>query len=406
MTAPCHADGGGQVDEARDAKYAAAVASLPLMTPQRLSLLLHGRLAEDVWREVAEGHSGIGEALASMRSFASKDGQDGSSATQPRSQRADEVAARWATAARATDVEERWSSLGSRGVGVLRYGQAGYPKRLIEDHEPPEVLFVRGDIDVSRGAAAAVVGTRRATHYGCEVAAELGAGLARAGVCVVSGLAAGIDAAAHEGALAGLAASGPGPLGVVGGGIDVYYPTRNRRLTDRVARAGAVISEAPPGASPEPWRFPLRNRIIAALAQVVVIVESTRSGGAMHTVEAALSRGREVFAVPGSVRSPASEGTNGFLSAGAHVARDTGDVLVALEQKCVAEGLHAATDGRGLVRRTGSARRGAHPPWQASSARSATWLWRNRTRGVRGPRRAPSAHRRCLPAFWARTPAR
>jgi DNA processing protein len=189
-----------------------------------------------------------------------------------------------------------------------------------------------------------------------EVAAELGADLARAGVCVVSGLAAGVDAAAHEGVLASLAGEpGPGagapdgdgggtsvaapPVGVLAGGVDVDYPLRNRGLIARVRAAGAVVSEAPPGGRPETWRFPLRNRIIAGLAQVVVVVEAGLSGRAMQTVTAAERRGREVLAVPGPVRSPSSAGTNDLLARGFLPARDAHDVLAAVERACQAEGI-------------------------------------------------------------------
>src|SRR5688500_3225369 len=165
----------------------------------------------------------------------------------------------------------------------------------------------------------------------------LGRGLAAAGVAVVSGLAAGIDAAAHEGALAAHAAAvaaGPGraaaPIAVVGSGLDVVYPRRNRRLWGDVARTGVLLSEAPLGAAPEPWRFPLRNRIIAGLADVVVVVESHAHGGSMHTVQAAADRDVPVMAVPGSVRSPSSAGTNRLISDGVPPVLDVDDVLVAL----------------------------------------------------------------------------
>jgi DNA processing protein len=152
--------------------------------------------------------------------------------------------------------------------------------------------------------------------------------LARAGVVVVSGLAVGIDAAAHQGALA---AAGAPPVGVVASGLDVVYPGRHARLWDQVATRGALLSESPLGTTAAAWRFPLRNRIIAAIAQVVVVVECHRRGGALHTVEAAIERGRLVMAVPGSVRSPASEGTNALLADGCQPVRDTDDVLAALD---------------------------------------------------------------------------
>jgi DNA processing protein len=173
----------------------------------------------------------------------------------------------------------------------------------------------------------AVVGTRRCTWSGRLVSRSLGRELAEAGVCVVSGLALGIDGEAHTGALE---AAGGRPVAVVGTGLDVVYPARHERLWSEVATAGAVVSEYPLGTQPERWRFPARNRLIAALAEVVVVVESTERGGSMHTVDAALERDRVVLAVPGPVRSPASAGTNGLLAAGCPPCRDASDVLVAL----------------------------------------------------------------------------
>jgi DNA processing protein len=148
-------------------------------------------------------------------------------------------------------------------------------------------------------------------------------------VVVVSGLARGIDGAAHAGALAAPAGAGP-PLAVVGTGLDVVYPSANRRLWEQVADQGAVLSESPLGTPPLPRVFPARNRIIAALADVVVVVESHHAGGALYTAEAAARRGIPVCAVPGSVRSRASDGTNGLLVDGCTPVRDAADVLVAV----------------------------------------------------------------------------
>ena len=172
-----------------------------------------------------------------------------------------------------------------------------------------------------------MVGTRRATGYGRDVARGLGRDLAGAGVAVVSGLATGIDGASHEGALA--ARGGP-PVAVVGSGLDVAYPRHHRALWRRVAEGGLVLSEAPLGARPEPWRFPARNRVIAALSQVLVVVESHAAGGSFHTVRAAAERGVPVMAVPGPVRRPASAGTNRLLGEGCAPACEAADVLVAL----------------------------------------------------------------------------
>jgi DNA processing protein len=170
------------------------------------------------------------------------------------------------------------------------------------------------------------VGTRRCTGAGAGIARELGRELAAQGIGVVSGLALGIDGAAHRGALDG---GGPA-IGVVGSGLDVVYPSRHRELWSQVAERGLLLSEAPLGTRPAGWRFPSRNRVIAALADVLVVVESHAAGGSMHTVREAVDRGITVLVVPGSVRSPASAGTNQLLAEGAAPARDTTDVLVAL----------------------------------------------------------------------------
>ena len=172
----------------------------------------------------------------------------------------------------------------------------------------------------------ALVGTRAPTRYGIGVAAQFGADLAAAGVSVVSGLALGIDGAAHEGACG----AGAPPIGVVAGGLDDPYPRRHARLWERVAARGVVVSESPAGVRTEKWRFPVRNRLLAALSDVVVVVESRHHGGSRHTVDAAVARGVPVGAVPGSIRSATSEGTNALLADGAFPVCSYGDILVAL----------------------------------------------------------------------------
>jgi DNA processing protein len=242
------------------------------------------------------------------------------------------------------------------GVWTCGRGDEGYPARLADDPKPPAVLFGRGDLAALDGPQVAIVGSRRCTPYGRDVARQLGRELAAAGVGVVSGLALGIDGAAHEGALAAVegGAGGAPPVGVVASGLDVVYPWRHRGLWEGVASAGVLLSEAPLGTPPERWRFPARNRIMAALADVVVVVESHLHGGSRHTVDAALARGRAVMAVPGSVRSPASAGTNALLAEGVAPARDTLDVLVALglaghaplPRRSTSTALRAGTDRR------------------------------------------------------------
>jgi DNA processing protein len=194
------------------------------------------------------------------------------------------------------------------------------------------VLFWVGDLALTRSTCVAVVGTRRCTPEGASVAYQLGYDLSAAGVCVVSGLAAGIDGAAHAGALAA-AHEVPGAgstVGVSASGVDVPYPPQHRGLYAEVGRLGAVISETPPGRQAQAWRFPSRNRLIAGLTCMVVVVESHASGGSWHTVDAALRRGVDVCAVPGSVRSPASVGTNTLLHEGAAPVRNAQDVLEAI----------------------------------------------------------------------------
>jgi DNA processing protein len=239
----------------------------------------------------------------------------------------EEVTLAWSRAARATDVGALWRLHLEEGVDVLVPGDAAWPASLADDPEPPAVLFVRGDPSTLARPTAALVGTRRCTPTGRAVAEELGRDLAAAGVCVVSGLALGIDGAVHRGALA---AAGAAPAAVVGTGLHDTYPRAHAGLAAQVAAAGVVVSEYPLGTPPAAWRFPARNRIVAALARVVVVVESGVRGGSMHTVDAALERDRTVLAVPGSVRNPAAAGSNGLLLAGCGPALDATDVLVAL----------------------------------------------------------------------------
>lgn len=284
--------------------YAAALAALPEIGPARLRALLDGVEPEACWRALCD--RGPVPALGAGAELV-----------------------RWRHAATAFDLAGWWRRVVEAGIGIVRHGGPGYPAALLDDPEPPAVLFVRGDgAAVDAGPRVAVVGTRRCTHSGRDIARQLGHELAASGVVVVSGLALGIDGAAHRGAIA---AGGAPPVAVVGSGPDVVYPRSHRDLWEAVVGAGCLLAEAPPGAAPLPWRFPLRNRIIAGLADVLVVVESARAGGSMHTVEAAIERGVPVLAVPGSVRSPASAGTNQLLAAGCAPVCDSDDVLVALD---------------------------------------------------------------------------
>jgi DNA processing protein len=222
------------------------------------------------------------------------------------------------------------------GVRVLLPGDPEFPPELAHDVAPPAALFVRGDLSALDARRAAIVGTRNATRAGLEVAVALGADLAAAGVTVISGLARGIDGAAHRGALT---QPGARPVAVVGNGPDVVYPREHAALVGQIAEVGAVVSEWPPGTSPDAFRFPLRNRIIAASCEVLVVVESRERGGSLLTAREAIERSVPVMAVPGSPRNRAAAGTNLLLCEGAAPVTDAGDVLVAL-------GLHTARRDR------------------------------------------------------------
>ncbi len=225
------------------------------------------------------------------------------------------------------DAEGVWQRHLDAGVTVAVLGRPGYPEVLLDDPDPPAILFARGDLGAVARRRVAVVGTRRASRYGLGVADQLGHRLGLAEVAVVSGLALGIDGAAHEGLLR---SGGAPPIGVVACGLDVVYPRRHRSLWGRVAERGLLLSEAPLGVRPDKWRFPARNRIIAGLAELVVVVESNQRGGSLYTAEDALDRDRPLFAVPGPITSPAARGTNRLIADGASPLCHVDDVFLAL----------------------------------------------------------------------------
>jgi len=209
------------------------------------------------------------------------------------------------------------------GVAIVTYEDSGYPPRLRNLPDPPPFLYVKGELPTG-DASAAVVGSRRASPYGLHVAGGLGRDLAAAGVTVVSGLARGIDAAAHRGALS----DGGRTVGVLGSGIDVAYPRENRRLFDQTAGQGALVTEYPFGAPPRARHFPMRNRLIAALSSAVVVVEAARDSGSLITAMLAADElGLPVGAVPGPVTSKTSVGCNDLLYDGATPVRDVADII-------------------------------------------------------------------------------
>lgn len=293
--------------------YLLALASLPLVGPARLARLAALGTPERTWRRLVRAAAGDQRSVrALVGAFATPAG----------------LVDAWLGFATGFDVGDCWQRHRDAGVGLCSKTSPAWPVEAFADEPvPPELLLWRGDIDALAGARVAVVGTRSCTRYGLELAQELGSELARCGVAVVSGLAAGIDAAVHRGVLE---ASGAPPIAVVGSGPDVVYPRRNAGLWNQVAVDGLLLTEAPMGTRPEAWRFPQRNRVIAALGDVVVVVESHQRGGAVITARHAMASGRTVLAMPGSLRSPASQGCHDLIADGVGVCRGIDDVLLAL----------------------------------------------------------------------------
>lgn len=223
--------------------------------------------------------------------------------------------------------------LESTGISVVILTDENYPSRLKEIDQPPPVLYLRGEIKPDDEWAVAVVGTRRVTAYGRQVAEDIAGVLARNGVTVVSGLARGIDALAHQAALA----SGGRTLAVLGSGVDRIYPSEHRGLAERIVASGALVSDYAPGTPPDASNFPPRNRLISGLAMAVVVVEAGRTSGALITAAFAADQGREVFAVPGNITAPQSQGTNRLIRDGAHPLLDPEEVLETLELTRITE---------------------------------------------------------------------
>ncbi len=231
------------------------------------------------------------------------------------------------------DLEAELEKLALAGVDALTWEDEAYPPNLRQVYNAPPVLYVRGRLEQRDEWAVAVVGTRRATVYGKEAARLLAAGLTRAGVTVVSGMAHGIDTIAHQAALE----AGGRTIAVLGCGVDVIYPARNRHLAADIVQQGALVSEYPLGTRPEAGNFPPRNRIISGLCLGTVVIESDRGGGALITAAFAAEQGRDVFAVPGSIFARTSRGTNRLIQQGAKMVCDVNDVLEELNLTMVSQ---------------------------------------------------------------------
>ena len=211
----------------------------------------------------------------------------------------------------------------ARELALTTIVDVGYPPRLRDLHDPPAVLWSHGRWSTLQPPVVAVVGTRRASAYGQRITRALVTGLARGGACIVSGMAIGIDAMAHRSALE---VDGH-TVAVLGTGADVAYPRSHRGLHSEIGSHGLVLSELPPEAQADGGSFPRRNRIIAALASLTIVVEAPRKSGALSTARHALDLGRDVAAVPGAIDAPQSEGANGLIRQGAHAVTSVADAL-------------------------------------------------------------------------------
>ncbi|HUG17102.1 MAG TPA: DNA-processing protein DprA [Thermomicrobiales bacterium] len=225
------------------------------------------------------------------------------------------------------DLDDELDRLERNGVSVLTLDDDDYPRLLRHIQSPPPLLYVRGSLTTGDELAIGVVGTRRATTYGLDMAARLSRDLAAAGVTIVSGLALGIDTAAHRAALD----AGGRTIAVFGCGLDTIYPPRNRALAARVAESGALVSEFPLGARPDARNFPVRNRIISGLSRGVLVVEAPERSGALITTTFAADQGRDVYAVPGSALSSASAGSHALIRDGALLVTSADDILDQLD---------------------------------------------------------------------------
>jgi DNA processing protein len=206
---------------------------------------------------------------------------------------------------------------------VLTLADTEYPQALLQIPDPPPVLYAKGRLELLNEPAFAIVGSRNATHGGLALAEAFGRALSDAGLVIVSGLALGIDAAAHRGALAGRSST----VALVGTGLDIVYPARNRELAHAIARAGCIVSEFPLGTPPAAENFPRRNRLISGLARGCLVVEAALSSGSLITARMANEQGKDVFAMPGSVHSPLAKGCHRLIKQGAKLVESAEDIL-------------------------------------------------------------------------------
>jgi DNA processing protein len=288
--------------------------ALPAVTDQDAWLALN--LAQFTWPDLSRDLARH-LALADFRQALLQEGLDAVYTALPGSR--EKLAAIQQSRAFA-DESERMQTL---QVALLTFADTDYPPLLRWIAEPPPVLYVRGSLQPAHEFAVAVVGSRKPSPYGKMVAHRLSTALAQQGYTVISGLARGIDRVAHESTLQ----AGGQTLAVLGSGMNVIYPPENRRLFEQICGNGAVMSEFPFNTKPDRWNFPRRNRIISGLALGTLVVEATIRSGSLHTARHALEQGREVFAVPGRIDAPGSQGTNQLIKQGAKLVETLDDIV-------------------------------------------------------------------------------
>ncbi len=237
----------------------------------------------------------------------------------------------------------RSAARSTASIAAIPWNDAAYPAALTTIVDPPPVLWSRGRPDVLSAPSVAIVGSRAASPYGLAVAEQLAADLAASGVVIVSGLARGVDSAAHRGALS----AGGRTVAVLGSGADVIYPPEHAALAAAIDRTGAVVSELVPGTGPQQWFFPLRNRIISGLSRAVVVIEASEKSGSLITARCALDQGRDVLAVPGNVLTGRSRGAHALLKDGAKIVESADDILEELGMATAVRPPDAAVPVRG-----------------------------------------------------------
>ena len=232
------------------------------------------------------------------------------------------------------DAQKELALVRKAGCQLIHWEETEYPKRLLEIYDPPPLLYVRGNVQVLNRHAISIVGTRRPTPYGNQIAERLARDLGEHGLIVASGLARGIDSSAHRGACA---ASRGGTVGVLGSGIDVIYPKENRKLFEEVEKRGVIITEFPMGTYPAPENFPVRNRMVAGMALGVIVVQGAQYSGSLITSRLAMEFGREVYGVPGNITEPVSFAPNQLIKQGAKLVSGWEDVVEELPTEVRAE---------------------------------------------------------------------